>query len=109
MLKDVTLSKESFKRIKERALAVQKRYLIESRDSVVAKYGSYGDSGKAYINEILENLKRRLKPNLDDAHTPNELYLLIELSYFVNELTVYYKDGTSKKICHFAGYDVSVP
>jgi len=52
--------------------------------------------------------RKRLKPNLDDAYTPGELYLSFGLDYFVNELTVHYKDGTSKNIVHIAGYIASV-
>ena len=55
------------------------------------------------------DLRPKRQGRLDrDAFTPNELYLAFELDYFVNELTVHYKDGTSKNIVHIAGYIVSV-
>lgn len=108
VLSNITLSKETLERIREKALRVQKRNLIEKKDSLIAKYESFGENGVKDLNSIFDNLKKRLKPNLDDAFTPNELYLSFKLKYFVNELTVYYKDGTSKNIVHISDYIISV-
>lgn len=105
---NITLSKETLERIREKAIRAQKRVLVEKKDSLIAKYASYGEDGAKYINSIFDNLRKRLKPNLDDAYTPGELYLSFGLDYFVNELTVHYKDGTSKNIVHIAGYIASV-
>ncbi|MFA6335827.1 MAG: hypothetical protein WCX48_09825 [Bacteroidales bacterium] len=109
VLSNITLGKETLERIREKAVRAQKRVLIEKKDSLIAKYASFGEDGVKYLNSVFDNLRERLKPNLDDAFTPNELYLLFELDYFVNELTVHYKDGTSKNIVHIAEYIVSVP
>jgi len=108
LISNITLRKETLERIREKAIRAQKRVLIEKKDSLYAKYASYGENSVKYLNSIFDNLRKRLKPNLDDAFTPNELYLSFELDYFVNELTVHYKDGTSKNIVHIAGYIVSV-
>lgn len=105
----ITLSKETLERIREKAIRAQKRVLIEKKDSIYAKYASFGENWVKHINSIFDHLRKRLKPNLDEALTPNELYLLFELDYFVNELTVHYKDGTSKNIVHIADYIISVP
>ncbi len=109
VLSNVILGKETLARIREKAVKAQKRVLIEQKDSIIAKYASYGENYAKYINSVFDNLTRRLKPNLDDAYTPGELYLSFRLDYFVNELTVHYKDGTSKNIVHIAGYITSVP
>jgi len=108
VISNITLGKETLERIREKAIRAQKRVLIEKKDSLYANYASYGDNSVKYLNSVFDNLRKRLKPNLDDAFTPDELYLSFELDYFVNELTVHYKDGTSKNIVHFAGYTVSV-
>jgi len=108
VLSNITLSKETLERIREKAIRAQKRVLIMQKDSIIAKYASYGEDDAKYINSVFDNLRKRLKPNLDDAYTPGELYLSFGLDYFINELTVHYKDGTSKNIVHIAGYTISV-
>ncbi len=45
----------------------------------------------------------------EKAVTPNGLCLLIKFEYFVNEMTVKYKDGTFRNIVHLADYVISVP
>jgi hypothetical protein len=109
VLGNITLGKETLERIREKAVRAQKRVLIEQKDSLFAKYASFGENSVKYLNSVFDNLRKRLKPNLDDAFTPGELYLSFRLDYFVNELTVHYKDGTSKNIVHIAGYIASVP
>ena len=109
VINKITLGKETLERIREKAIRAQKRVLIEKKDSIYAKYTSFGENWVKHINSIFDHLRKRLKPNLDEAFTPDELYLLFELDYFVNELTVHYKDGTSKSIVHIADYIIGVP
>ncbi len=109
VFKNVTIDKDIFEKIRKRAVEIQQYYLIEKRDSVIASYQKFGESSVKYIKSVYENLDNRLKPNFEDAATPNELYLLIEFAYFVNKLTINYKDGMHKKIVHIADYVISVP
>ena len=92
-LDSVFINKENFSKIRDKALSVQKDVLINKRDSVMD------------INEVLKNFK----PNFEDAKTANDLYLAIELSNFVNHITVFYKGGSTKKFVHIAAYSISVP
>lgn len=108
VIKNISLNKTTTELIREKALVIQKRNLIEKRDSIVAKYRGYGVKNLEYLNQVYKALKARLKPNLDDAYTPNELYLSFELDYFITELTIYYKDGTRKSLVHVATYTISV-
>ncbi|PKP06475.1 MAG: hypothetical protein CVU10_02620 [Bacteroidetes bacterium HGW-Bacteroidetes-5] len=108
VFKDVTISKDTFHKIKEKAVGVQKYFLIEKRDSVIASYRTHGEGAVNSMKSVYESLEKRLNPNFDDARTPNELYLLIEFEYFVNELTIKYNDGTFKRVVHFADYIISV-
>jgi len=108
VLRNLRLSKDTFTLIKKKAIEAQRELLIEKRDSILSVRKSYGEASYLFTKRVFDNLKKRLKPNFEDANTPDELYTRFELKYFITRLTVYYKDGTSKKINHIALYTISV-
>lgn len=108
ILRNVRLNKDTFALIKKKSIEAQKELLIEKRDSILAARKLEDQLSYIYTKEILDDFKKRLKSNFEDANTPDELYVRFELQYFITELTVHYKDGTSGKIYHFAQYQVSV-
>lgn len=108
VLRNVRLNKDTFILIKKKSIEAQRELLIEKRDSILAVRKLNDHASYIFTKEIFDDLKKRLKPNFEDANTPNELYIRFELKYFITELTVHYKDGTSRKIYHFAQYNVSV-
>lgn len=100
---DVVIDKDTFSKIRKKAIAVQKETLIEKRDSI-RPYLNEAERERA-INDVL----KRFKSNLDDAETATDLYLALELNYFINNVTVFYRGGSTKEFVHIAGYETSVP
>jgi hypothetical protein len=92
-LDNVSISKDNFSKIRNKAISVQKDVLINKRNAI-------GD-----VSGVLKNFK----PKFEDAKTANDLYLAIELSNFVNNITVFYKGGSTKEFVHIADYLISVP
>lgn len=108
VLHNLRLNKDTFTLIKKKAIAAQRELLVEKRDSILSVSKSYDEASYLFTKRVFDDLKKRLKPNFEDANTPDELYTRFELQYFITRLTVYYKDGTSKIINHIALYTISV-
>jgi hypothetical protein len=119
-INEIFIDAYTFSRIRDRALAVQREVLIENRafhfgesvnelpiETVSSEIirNSFPKPGQPYFQFIRE----KFKPNLEDARTADELFLVIGLRHFVNYVTVFYKNGEIREFVHIAGYSVSVP
>lgn len=90
--------------IKEKALAVQKAYLIEKRDSLIES--SYDG---AYVREKLDALQTLLNNNATKGQTISSMYLFVRLDVLITEITVYRRNGQIDRFVHIADYIGSVP
>jgi hypothetical protein len=120
MINEIFIDANSFSKIRNKALAVQREVLIENRELYFGE--SVNEfSTETVTTEIIRNpfpqtgqpyyqfIREKFKPNLDDAKTADELFLVIGLKHFVNYVTVFYKNGKTREFVHIAGYSVSVP
>ena len=120
MINEMFIDAYTFSRIRDKALAIQREVLIDNREyffgesvrelttettTVEINRNPFRQPGQPYYQFIRE----KFKPNLEDAETANELFLVIGLRHFVNYVTVFYKDGEIREFVHIATYSVSVP
>ena len=101
IMEDVYIDEATYKEIKSKAIATQKRIIYKDKDSLIKE--------NPYYAEPINNLISRSKPNLEEAITFNDMYLCFGLDYFITKITVSYKDGTKKDFNHIAYYEEVVP
>lgn len=106
IIESVSIDKDTFSKIKSKAVAIQRKMLIEKPDSLYTKNDG---RGREYYQRIVNNMLKKLKPNFEDANSANNLYLNFKLDYFTNKIKVYYKNGSTKEFVHIADYTVSAP
>ncbi len=100
----VVLEPEAFSRFRSGALAVQREYLIEKRDSVIGT-----ERDKEYRREALDRWQRRLPWPFESAETFTEMYVFVGFLYFLTELTVEFNDGCTEHYVHVATYMTNIP
>ena len=105
VLDTIFIDRETFSKIRNKAISVQKDVLINQRDSLENLGGLAG----RYYQDVIGSVLKRLKPNFEDAETATDLYIFVDLKYFTNNVTVFYKGGRAKELVHIADYIVSVP
>ena len=120
MINEMFIDAHTFSRIRDRALAIQREVLIDNREFYFGESVSELSS-ETVSSEIIRNLfpqsgqsyfqfiREKFKPNLEDAKTADELFLVIGLRHFVSYVTVFYKNSKAREFVHIASYSVSVP
>ncbi|MEG2239629.1 MAG: hypothetical protein RSC12_00830 [Alistipes sp.] len=107
LIDTLIVSGEQFRHIKQRAVAVQREYLTDKRDSILHAADAWGTP--KFRKQALAKLRARLKPHFEDATNFEELYLSLELKYFVTEIRLKMNDGQVRNYVHIAAYDANIP
>lgn len=98
IVENLTFDKNSFQQARNKALKIQKSLLYNDYDSVL----NSKDWCREYVIEALADLKKQLKPNLDDAKKFSEMCVLVGCSYFITEIKIYMKNGEVRNFVHHA-------
>lgn len=103
----LSLDEAEFSRLKRDAIRVQRRFLVERRDSVIAAMTlpGYGD----WVSGVLDEWQARLKPDFESASTLRELSIDFELDHLLAEITLYLPGGQTRRYVHWAGYETDIP
>lgn len=103
----IMVNSDIFGRIKKAAVAIQRRYLVDRRDSLIASAVANGDG--EWVPQVLDEWKARLNPDFEAATTLKELSICFELDHFETELTVHLRNGKVCRYTHWADYEVDIP
>ncbi|MEG0807601.1 MAG: hypothetical protein RR410_04535 [Alistipes sp.] len=107
LIDSLTIRVEEFARLKAQAVAVQRKLLIDKRDSVICAAGGWGNP--KYRQQALNQLRRRLKPYSKEAATFAELGVVVELKWFVTQIRMTMTDGRVRRYVHIASYEANIP